>query len=486
MNKNKYLILILLVSITMLLVGFNVNKNETPSLYYQIYLDDEIIGTIKSSDELKKYIDEQGETYKQNLNVDKVLIPNGMTIREIYTYANKLNTVEEVYNKICDKKPFTIKGYQFNIRKSVEDKNKNIVINVLDKSIVENAIKKVIGAFVDDAVFQSYIDNNQVKIVTTGRETENIYILETVTFKEVNISVNDKIFKDVDSLAQFLLFNNNTEKKQYQIKQGETIELVAYNNEISVNELVMSNPEISKKNHLIYPGQIVDIKVPDPLISVVIEEYVIEDLPNKFKIIEEFDKNLSLGKKEVRTKGIDGLLRVTQRVKTINGVINYINPINTIELKPATDQIVALGTKYIPTVGTTGDWLWPTRSGYTITSDFGYRIDPFNGSRTLHNGIDIAGMGYGGDIYAASNGVVKISGYTYDYGYYVVINHNNGYYSIYGHMISQPLVEVGQTVSRGEILGYIGSTGMSTGPHLHFEVWKDREYNRISPWEMFK
>ena len=84
--------------------------------------------------------------------------------------------------------------------------------------------------------------------------------------------------------------------------------------------------------------------------------------------------------------------------------------------------------------------------------------------------MDISGPGYGSQIYAANNGTVITAGWHYSYGNYVVINHNNGYYTLYAHMAWLNTKE-GATVGRGQVIGYMGSTGDSTGVHLHLEVW---------------
>ena len=76
--------------------------------------------------------------------------------------------------------------------------------------------------------------------------------------------------------------------------------------------------------------------------------------------------------------------------------------------------------------------------------------------------------------------------YRYDFGNYIVIDHNNGYYTLYGHMTRfAPGLSVGSTVERGQLIGYVGSTGWSTGPHIHFEVWHGCKFCRISPWSIY-
>lgn len=110
--------------------------------------------------------------------------------------------------------------------------------------------------------------------------------------------------------------------------------------------------------------------------------------------------------------------------------------------------------------------IWPTTGA--ITSGFGYRQNPFGWGKQFHSGIDI-GASTGTPIYATAKGVVNFAGYQSGYGYVVFINHGYGYSTTYAHM-SKFVVKRGQAVQKGQLIGYVGSTGRSTGPHLHYEV----------------
>ncbi|WP_027622206.1 M23 family metallopeptidase [Acetivibrio clariflavus] len=110
--------------------------------------------------------------------------------------------------------------------------------------------------------------------------------------------------------------------------------------------------------------------------------------------------------------------------------------------------------------------LWPADG--PISSSFGYRTDPIYSSERKHEGIDIAAS-YGADIRASATGKVIFSGTNGNYGKCIIINHNNGITTLYGHA-SSLLVKEGQTVKKGDVIAKVGSTGKSTGPHLHFEV----------------
>lgn len=125
----------------------------------------------------------------------------------------------------------------------------------------------------------------------------------------------------------------------------------------------------------------------------------------------------------------------------------------------------------------TGDFRWPLDSKYNnITSKFGNRTHPVTGVYKLHTGVDIASAGIkGSKIYAAKGGTVMKAGYNKGYGNYVLIDHGDGYGTLYGHA-SSLTVSADQVVEKGTVLGYVGSTGYSTGPHLHFEIIKNGEY----------
>jgi murein DD-endopeptidase MepM/ murein hydrolase activator NlpD len=112
----------------------------------------------------------------------------------------------------------------------------------------------------------------------------------------------------------------------------------------------------------------------------------------------------------------------------------------------------------------------PVRSGY-ISSRYGYRSDPITGAPDFHAGIDFDGD-LGTDILAVGSGVVSFAGIKSGYGHTVEIDHGNGYVTRYAHN-SKNLVSVGDPVRDGDVIGKVGSTGRSTGTHVHFEVWRD-------------
>ena len=123
-----------------------------------------------------------------------------------------------------------------------------------------------------------------------------------------------------------------------------------------------------------------------------------------------------------------------------------------------------------------GGWYRPC-SWTVLTSAFGWRIHPITGKESFHNGVDLANV-QGTPIYATKSGTVTTATYNGVYGYYVTINHGGGYSSLYGHM-THYVVSNGQKVEQGQLIGYMGSTGWSTGPHLHFTIYYNG--NAVNP-----
>ena len=125
------------------------------------------------------------------------------------------------------------------------------------------------------------------------------------------------------------------------------------------------------------------------------------------------------------------------------------------------------GGSDVPSAGES--FKYPLPPGAEITSSYGYRVHPITGNYSLHNGVDLA-IYSGAPIYATKSGYVSTATYNYVYGNYVTINHMDGYSSLYGHMTSYTVSE-GEYVTRGQVIGYVGSTGWSTGAHLHFTIY---------------
>ena len=474
MNRKNiiYIIIALVLSSSVFFVGYT--KHSKPETIYKVYLSGRNIGYIKSKTELEEYINEKEQEIKRKYKVDTVYAPKDLDIIEEVTYNKKISSLEQIYDKIKSESPFTINGYTITIKgvEEIKEDGKYLTeektINVLKKEVFEQAVDSMINVFIGESKYEAYVKETQKEITNTGTLIENVYIQNDMTIKQNKISTDDKIFIDELELSKYLLFGTLEEQKKYKVKDGDTIEQVSYNNKLSVEEFLIANTEFNSSDNLLYPGQEVTLGVIRPAFKLIEEDHVVELEESKYKTEIVYDENLLVGVERVKQKGSNGKNRVTKKVKRSNGEVVSAVVISSEEVVPTKNKIIVRGKGTI-SVGSVGNWAWPTKIPYVITSNYGWRWG------SLHEGVDISGTGHGSPIYAANDGVVTEAGYTSYNGYYVIINHNNGYYTNYGHM-AKLLVKKGAIVSIGQQIGTMGNTGFSTGTHLHFGLWKGYPY----------
>lgn len=447
----------------------NLNKYLNDKLYN--YSENEIKN-------MKNYITDN-EIYSK---VNDVYTPNGIEIKKVYTYNKNIMPVPEIYKRIIAKKSCTIAGYSFTIKSELDGVD-DITIYTIDKKIFTDALEKLITIFVDSEAYELYKKGEQKEITTVGSIIDNIYIEEDITYKATNISVNEKIYTNANDLSAYLLYGDKFEQRIVQVQPGDDIESISYNNQISVQEFLIFNPQYTSRDNLLVAGTDAVISTIDPKVQIVVESYEVVDIETDFQVVEKYDETYTQGSVFVTQEGINGIDRVSQNVKSVNGQMTYIDPVGKETIKASTPKVITIGTRYIPTVGSLSSWHWPTAMGYTLTSYYGYRPQLF-GEGNFHTGLDIAGTGYGSPVYASNNGVIVKQGYEqYGLGYHIIIDHNNGFFSVYGHMSGfDEKVSLGSTVERAQIIGYVGSSGWATGPHLHFEIRTCQRYScHINP-----
>ena len=193
-------------------------------------------------------------------------------------------------------------------------------------------------------------------------------------------------------------------------------------------------------------------------------------------------RSLYSGQK-LRVPSTDGIVHVVARGETLNGLsVKYkVTVEDLLDVNDLTTDTLSVGNElFIPGVrlDTTslqramGElFAYPIKAKWHLSDKFGMRIYPFTGQKSMHTGIDMA-CPTGTPIKAAMSGTVAFTGVSVVYGNYVIIKHYDGYQTLYGHM-SKIIAKKGQSVNQSTTIGLVGSTGQSTGPHLHFSVYKN-------------
>lgn len=203
-----------------------------------------------------------------------------------------------------------------------------------------------------------------------------------------------------------------------------------------------------------------------PYLSVRLETDFTIEYEKAYSVTYEYDDTLPDNHYEVIQKGEEGMQEVYYRLVYVDGVQTDAIVKNSTTTKAPVEEIVIVGTLESGTG--TGDFCWPVPNANNISSLFEYRWGSF------HHGIDIADVGiYMADIVASDTGIVTFSGWDDSgYGLMIIIDHGNGYSTMYSHC-EELYVDAGDIVYQGDTIAAVGSTGMSTGDHLHFEIWEN-------------
>lgn len=507
MKKNiiMTILITLICTLVLYLSQYQERLYEESNEYYQVYLNGNKIGVIEEEQELYDLIDYNQSAIKEEYQVKNVYPPTDLQIIGMNTYETKVDDIKNVYKAIEEDDDFTIKGYIV----TVKGKDKKYTLNVLNKEIFLNATKRFVQAFLDENEYTNYVNNMQSEIVDTGRIIENMKFVESITIKEAYISVNEHIYTDELELAQFLLFGKNPDNKSYTVKLGDTIESISLKNKLNVEEFLIANTNYKDKDAILRVNDQVNVTLIDPQLTYIYDLYEISDEEVYFEKTSITDKSKKVGFSEITTPGQNGINRVTEKYSVTNGERSQtVKVVKTETIKEVVNQVTTKGPVYVPPsiggegpiinvhdpVNISGDWGWPSNKGYVITSYYGYRWG------RIHQGIDISGAGnFGSPIYAAADGVVtsvfagcpsKGRGYGDpcggQLGNAVTINHQNGYYTSYGHLHKTIKVSVGQKVKKGQLIGYMGNSGSSTGAHLHFAVSQGKVGNYFNPMRLYQ
>ncbi|MEO0064985.1 MAG: hypothetical protein RI983_311 [Bacteroidota bacterium] len=242
-------------------------------------------------------------------------------------------------------------------------------------------------------------------------------------------------FRYIDSPKEKLLRQQNDDLRQnYKVMEER------------IKQLQLQMDEIANRDNYVYRSIFESNPIPDSA--------RVKEMEKK----KEVQLVQSMGETELVTSMAAQLnnlsLRMAYQLKSFNAIENMVK--NKEKLIAAIPSIQPISNRNLN----------------RVASGFGYRIDPIYKDRRLHAGLDFTAP-IGTPIYAAADGVIKDAGFnTGGYGNRVVVNHGFGYETLYAHMV-RIKARVGTRVKRGEVIGYVGSTGKSTGPHLHYEVHKN-------------
>jgi murein DD-endopeptidase MepM/ murein hydrolase activator NlpD len=284
----------------------------------------------------------------------------------------------------------------------------------------------------------------------------NVSFQEDVKLVEKTIPV-EKLMDNEQ--AKEILTASAQKTALYQVEKGDTLWDIARRKGMDLAALLKLNPDI--KPHLLQIGQNIKLSEEKPLLNVIstYETVDMEEVP--YAVVEAGrDPSLKYGEVKMVQQGVPGQMEITYRIVEKNGKRVEKHPVKKVVKRHPRPEIVVTGSEMILAARSERVLYRPVRGA--ISSGFGMR---YNG---MHNGIDIAADS-GTPVVSVAAGTVKFAGSRGGYGLMVDIDHGNGMTTRYAHL-SKIVVSSGQNVKGGELIGAVGATGNTTGPHLHFEV----------------
>lgn len=290
---------------------------------------------------------------------------------------------------------------------------------------------------------------------------ENTISVEFVDDVRIENVYTDENLKTIDEMRE-ILTANKTGETTYTVVKGDTFNAIAYANDMSVSDLKTLNPDADINRLSI--GQVLNVKQLVPLLSVSTVEDVTYTEPIECPVETVDDSSMYVGNSKILVQGEEGEAQINAHVTYLNGYETQREILSNVTLREPTTTTKAVGTKPKPKTASSGSYSWPIYG--RINSYFGGRY--IFGSYSYHSGIDIQAS-YGASICAADGGTVTFAGYKGSYGKLVIITHDNGTQTYYGHN-SSLVVSAGQKVYKGQVIAKAGSTGRSTGTHCHFEI----------------
>lgn len=256
-----------------------------------------------------------------------------------------------------------------------------------------------------------------------------------------------------------LLSGNSQEVVTYTVQDGDTVSAIAQRFSLTTAQIEALNPDLNVSR--IHAGDTLKVSAAVPVLSIKQTRKIEYTEPIAYETVTQQTDELYTNQSRIVQKGVNGTASVSANVVYIDGQEQSREILSYNVVTQPTTQIKEVGTKALPAKAPKGNFINPFSAGRR-TSLYGWRRSGF------HTGLDLAGP-IGSPIVAADGGTVTLARWNGGYGYCVIIDHGNGYQTLYGHC-SKLLVSVGQKVAQGEQIAKVGSTGNSTGPHCHWEV----------------
>ncbi|WP_127530004.1 peptidoglycan DD-metalloendopeptidase family protein [Paenibacillus kobensis] len=425
--------------------------------YYNVMMNGQLVGSVDKPESVENMLLAKADEVKKAHPEVNMVLDTGKVAYEPASGYKAAPETEATLTKLDG----MLTSYATGVEVKIDGK---VVGVVKDRDTADKIIQRVKNKFAPELTSGSKekvtalsYSPKSTSASGTQRKVKKADIVEKVTTAAVEVDPSKVM--DETALYKKLVTGDTAANTKYTVKEGDCVGCIAERFDIPKQVIYQNNPWIN--DDFIKVGDVLDLTILKPAVTVRTVESVSEIVNTDPQVVIRTSANMRKGESKVMQQGSGGQKRLTYRLTKDNGYLMSEELIGYEVLKKGTPKIVVQGTKVILGEGS-GNFSWPV-SGHSMTSSFGRRWGK------LHEGLDLVG---GSTIKSADDGVVEFAGVKNGYGNCVIVNHKNGYKTLYGHMKSIS-VKKGQVVETGDKLGVMGNTGHSTGTHLHFEIQKN-------------
>lgn len=438
------------------------NTNEV----YHVYIGDEKAGTVSDPEIIEEYLQSKQEKLNENdEGIHMVLRYDPLSYKNEKGF--KLESDDQDVLERLDKAVYAkAAGVELYVNEQLIGvvKDQETADKILD-SIEEKYTPKPSGkvsVLSSAASIAATTDSSGTTSSTVSTQTGKLKSVEFVEdVKLQQVDAEPEQIKDAEEIKE-LLQSSQSDPLVYTVQSGDCLNCIAEKFDVTLEFIYERNEWI--KDDFLQIGDKIDLTVEEPLLNVKTVEQVEKIEAVDYSTVYENDDTMRVGTSKEKQAGQEGKKRVIMNVTKLNGGLLTEEKIDEEVVVQPVPRIVLQGTKVIRGIGT-GSFSWPV-SRPNITSSYGARWG------TTHKGLDMTSNSGNLTIRAADNGKVVKASYSRGYGYHVIIDHQNGYRTLYAHM-SKITTKKGSLLEKGDKIGVMGTTGQSTGVHLHFEVHKN-------------
>lgn len=441
---------------------------ENPAKVTVLYYKDKLMGVVQDENKIDALLNEiYHKQYAKEFPNANLGLSNDIHYSQEYSVEVYENKDEEIVSFIKDNELFSVETNQISF-------SNGSVLYVKNLEDYEKAKRDYILNFVDETSFNK-INKNETIIMNEeyGSKITKFEFEEKVVVEKGYASINE-ILEDSDAIVNWFFNGYDDTKVIYEVEDGDTVQGVASKSALEVNNLIAINKTVlSDEYQLLDAGLKLNVKGISSPVNLKVEKEAINKVtiyPESPMYIE--DNTLALGVEKIVQEEVLGYRKVVVKETYRNGVLLDNEELSSTPVEAPQRMVIRKGTK-------TSD------DGQGINIGIGESIGAGNFRYPVDNaGITCGWLCYSGHtamdvrnvydrygaVYAADSGTIIVNDYHSINGYWMEIDHGNGFVTYYGHMNEPGYLEVGESVEKGQVIGQIGMTGVATGPHVHFEI----------------